>query len=1088
MQIKVDAKWYLEQYPDVAAAGMDAQLHYERYGAREGRLPFVLHSIRLETALWSGFSNLALNDLQVIESDSQQPDLERIYSRWALLRWYASIEAWDKAVEYTRGGNTQTPLFSDHLGAHLLCAEVLLQCGYIEEARDKITAALGYFGIVPDLCLAAANVGLKCQCSKIDPLYSSTDDAGALRLSWINTMFQNADMMPIQKRIKKVPLALDNLAGVETGKTDQKKTPKISIIMPVYNAEDQVVYALYGLLAQTWQNIEILVIDDCSTDDTCARVNEIAASDDRVVLLRQKENRGAYAARNEGLKHAQGEFIANHDADDWSHPQRLERMIAPLLQDDTLMASMAHWVRTTGFLHFMRWRMERSLILPSVSTLIFRRCVVEYLGGWDEVRVEADSEFLGRIRRYWGKDAVVEVLPGVPLAFALQDRNSLTAALSTHLRTEFWGVRKIYRRLSETWRAGIKNLDQLHFKGCTREGRFPVPPAILHGKSAVPEYDLVVMADCSSAADYSESLLWMLQYVVNRGLKVALFHWPYYKNILENEQAVEIDGPFMAPAVDKKLDLLLPDQAVKAGKLIIAGSHLQQYPPESVPDVLAPDVCTVEDPARDIQWIYPQGTDTHGSDVSGRLSALFDAAWYLQRNADVAEAGKDPLDHYLNFGWRQERAPSPWFDTRFYLRQCPGGEGRDQALLRHYVEKGEKQGFLPSRPYVQGHRPLVAEVPNVLFCAHIAGDELFGGERSFLDVLHACSLLPVNIFVSVPSFANSSYIEMLQHFSHRVYYVPAGRWSFISRPDAWAVTHFKNIVQFQNIAAIYVNTLVVREPLTAARHAGVPSILHVRESLEHDPDMCAALGLSADAIRVRVVESADVIVANSDFTANNFRKKDATFVVNNIVDPALFKLKNPIDPRCINVAMISSNLPKKGLSDFVALARVLADDTRIRMVLIGPDSTHIQELKNRGDLPENIMFSGYAPSPSEALARAGIVLNLSNFEETFGRTVLEAMAAGRPVVAYNRGALPELIEHGENGFLVPYKNIEAAAERIMFLCDHLVQMTLMGAKGRIKARKYDIQTMKRQLEGVFERAGFPDRRYCPVGRRTKLTN
>jgi glycosyltransferase involved in cell wall biosynthesis len=73
-----------------------------------------------------------------------------------------------------------------------------------------------------------------------------------------------------------------------------------------------------------------------------------------------------------------------------------------------------------------------------------------------------------------------------------------------------------------------------------------------------------------------------------------------------------------------------------------------------------------------------------------------------------------------------------------------------------------------------------------------------------------------------------------------------------------------------------------------------------------------------------------------------------------------------------------------------------ADDSRIRMLLIGPDNAHIQELKNRGSLPENIVFSGYAPSPSEALARANMVLNLSNFEETFGRTVLEAMAAGRP--------------------------------------------------------------------------------------------
>src|SRR6056297_219576 len=82
----------------------------------------------------------------------------------------------------------------------------------------------------------------------------------------------------------------------------------------------------------------------------------------------------------------------------------------------------------------------------------------------------------------------------------------------------------------------------------------------------------------------------------------------------------------------------------------------------------------------------------------------------------------------------------------------------------------------------------------------------------------------------------------------------------------------------------FIDKLVLREPLAAARQAGVPSMLHVRESLEHAPDMRAAFGMSADAIRAQVLESADVIVANSEFTADNFRKKDATFVVNNIVD------------------------------------------------------------------------------------------------------------------------------------------------------------------------------------------------------------
>ncbi len=1075
MHMKVDSTWYLNHYPDVVAAGMDAQFHYEHHGAREGRLPYALHSERLETALWSGFSNVALDELQERASDSSQTDLETIYSRWALLRWYASTEEWEKAVEYARGINTGTPLFSGHLGVYLLCAEVLLKSGDIEKARARVAEGIAHFGLVPDLCLAAANVGLQCPECKTDIAGTDTDHPDHLYFYWINTMFCDADLMPVQKRVTNAPLALNNLTGGKLGITGREKLPKISVIMPVYNAQETVGYALHGSLTQTWSNIEILVIDDCSTDDTCARVNDIAASDSRVVLLRQEENKGPYAARNEGLKYAKGEFIANHDADDWSHPQRFEQMLAPLLQDNTLMASIAHWVRTTSSLHFTRWRMERSLIHQSVSTLVFRRCVVDYLGGWDEVRVEADSELLERIRRYWGNDAVAEVLPGVPLAFALQDRNSLTSAQSTHLRTEFWGLRKLYRGLSRAWRAGIKNFEQLHFKGGVREGRFPVPPAILHGTPSVPEYDLVVMADCSSVADDVESLLWMLQYALDNGLTLALFHWPNYRNILKKEGAIDMDGACMALAVDKKLDLLLPDQTVKAGKVLIAGSHLQEYPPESLPDVVSRDVCTVEDLVRDIQWIYPQRTDMSLSNFPGfsdRLSFLFDSAWYLQRNPDVAASGRDPLDHYLNFGWAEGRSPSPWLDTGFYRRQCPGDECRNQVLLCHYLEKGEQGNYQPFKSYVQGHKPLVPGVPNVMICAHSAGNELYGGERSFLDVLHACSLMPMNLFVCVPSFGNASYIEILQDFSHRIYYVPVDEYSLMSRPDAWAVRHFQNIIQFQNIDAVYVNTLVLREPLVAAMQARVPSILHVRESLEHDPDMCMCFRLSADAIRTQALESADIIVANSEFTANNFPKKDATFVVNNIVNSDLFQLNNFVDPRCINVAMISSNLPKKGLSDFVELARILNHDTRIKMLLIGPDNPHIQELKNRNDLPKNLIFSGYAPSPAAALSQAGIVLNLSNFEETFGRTVLEAMAAGRPVVAYDWGALSELIEHGQNGFLVPYKNIEAAADRIRFLSNNLAQITLMGARGRVKARKYDIQAMKRQLEVVFKAASL----------------
>lgn len=128
----------------------------------------------------------------------------------------------------------------------------------------------------------------------------------------------------------------------------------------------------------------------------------MAREDSRIVLIRQSKNMGAYAARNVGLKFATGDLVTNHDSDDWSHPQRLERMAQPLLDDQSLVGSVADWVRTDTALHFQHWRIETGLIHPSVSTLMVRTLQLQESGGWDEVRVAADNELYQRLIRAHG--------------------------------------------------------------------------------------------------------------------------------------------------------------------------------------------------------------------------------------------------------------------------------------------------------------------------------------------------------------------------------------------------------------------------------------------------------------------------------------------------------------------------------------------------------------------------------------------------------------------------------------------------------------------------------------------------------------
>jgi glycosyltransferase involved in cell wall biosynthesis len=155
-------------------------------------------------------------------------------------------------------------------------------------------------------------------------------------------------------------------------------------------------------------------------------------------------------------------------------------------------------------------------------------------------------------------------------------------------------------------------------------------------------------------------------------------------------------------------------------------------------------------------------------------------------------------------------------------------------------------------------------------------------------------------------------------------------------------------------------------------------------------------------------------------------------------------------------AMISSNIPKKGVADVVELAGELALlSPEIRCLLIGPETPTITTLRaqqSKGLVSANLVFCGYAATPQEALAEAHVVVNLSHVQESFGRTVLEAMAARRPVVCYDWGALSELVVDGETGFLVPAGDVKAAAARIHLLFQSAQLRGQMGEAARARCR------------------------------------
>lgn len=205
--------------------------------------------------------------------------------------------------------------------------------------------------------------------------------------------------------------------------------PLVSVIMTAFDSAARIEAAIASVLAQSWRPLELIVVDDASSDATAQRVAAMAARDGRVKLLRLAHNAGTYAAKHIGLQHARGEFVTCHDSDDWSHPLKIERQLAPLLARPALVCTSSCWVRMDdeGVYHarqvypLMRWN-------PS-SPLFRRERVLAEAGAWDVVRTGADSEFLDRLRCVFGAPAVLRV--SEPLALGSQRADSLMTAPGT---------------------------------------------------------------------------------------------------------------------------------------------------------------------------------------------------------------------------------------------------------------------------------------------------------------------------------------------------------------------------------------------------------------------------------------------------------------------------------------------------------------------------------------------------------------------------------------------------------------------------------------------------------------------------------
>jgi glycosyltransferase involved in cell wall biosynthesis len=245
--------------------------------------------------------------------------------------------------------------------------------------------------------------------------------------------------------------------------------PRVTAIVPAYNAAAYLPHALDSVLAQTSGDWEVVVVDDGSTDNTRAVVDSYRPKLQGKLQYIHQSNRGLPAARNAGMRAARGEFIALLDADDVWLPNRLERGIALLETDPEIGLVHARVVRInrygtiTGQLKvdtkYMSGRIARHIYTRRAHivcpTVMFRRSCIETAGWFDEaMQATEDRDLWFRIALHYKVAYIDEVL-----AYYRLSPSSMTSNLDRLLTGQLYFVAKHYRSGAAT------RVDQLQALG-----------------------------------------------------------------------------------------------------------------------------------------------------------------------------------------------------------------------------------------------------------------------------------------------------------------------------------------------------------------------------------------------------------------------------------------------------------------------------------------------------------------------------------------------------------------------------------------------------------------------------------------------
>lgn len=382
-----------------------------------------------------------------------------------------------------------------------------------------------------------------------------------------------------------------------------------------------------------------------------------------------------------------------------------------------------------------------------------------------------------------------------------------------------------------------------------------------------------------------------------------------------------------------------------------------------------------------------------------------------------------------------------------------------------------------------------------------------GAQRSLLDILERMDRTKFEPVVVVPS--SGPFAAVLKRQGIRYYLGIAQRWIFFAKPMTFGdvmrrpwrslnhpyvlgalsllslpirVFMLCVLVKLKDVRLVYTNTATVIDGALVARLCGIPHVWHLREQIAGNPDL--ATPFPVDWVPGFFSRWSRKLIVNSRALARNIYEDhlpDNLAIVHNGIDISCYQNQLlPVDlphiPTGGRVAAICGGVhERKDVMTFLRAAARLRDHyPLLHYFVIGAgQQEYMRKIKlaaTQLGLSDHVHFLGYRNDVPALLNRIDVLVSTA-IMESFGRTLIEAMVVGKPVIATRSGGPEEIIVEGETGYLVNVGDDEAVATRLSELLDDGDKRLAIGNAARCAViERFDLRNVVLAIEDIISSA------------------